>query len=329
VSSLAESNRAVRAAGGALWRTGDGGVLETALVHRPKYDDWSLPKGKPEAGEHLLETAVREVVEETGLSVVAGRRSVRTRYEVALRDGRTADKEVDYWLMHATGDFARNDEVDQLCWLDLDRAIQLVSHEHDRAVLADLARTDVPRTPTLLLVRHGSAGDRSDFDGPDELRPLDKRGRAQARRLAEVLPLFGPVAIASAEPVRCQETVAPLAQALGLGVTLLPELGEDQFHVDPQAGLATIERLLTPRAEPGVTVVCSQGGAIPAVLLALGVRWHDGAGELWPPSAKGSVWALGGRPGALAADYYRDFDPDPAAPTRSPGAMARSTAGRP
>jgi 8-oxo-dGTP diphosphatase len=325
VISLAENNRAVRAAGGALWRTGDGGVLETALVHRPKYDDWSLPKGKSEAGEHLLETAVREVVEETGLSVVAGRRSVRTRYDVALRDGRTAAKEVDYWLMHATGDFAPNDEVDELRWLDLDRATQLVSHEHDRAVLVDLARTDVPRTPTLLLVRHTSAGDRSDFDGPDELRPLDKRGRAQARRLAEVLPLFGPVTVASAEPVRCQEAVAPLARALGIGVELLPELGEDRFSVDPQSGLATVERLLTPRAAPGVTVVCSQGGAIPSVLLALGVRWHDRAGALWPPSAKGSVWALGGHAGALTADYYRDFSADPAAPASSP---ARSAAGR-
>jgi 8-oxo-dGTP diphosphatase len=325
VSSLAENNRAVGAAGGVLWRTGDGGGLETALVHRPKYDDWSLPKGKPEAGEHLLETAVREVVEETGLSVVVGRRSVRTRYDVTARDGRTAPKEVDYWLMHATGDFVPNDEVDELCWLDLDRAAELVSHEHDRAVLDDLARTDVPRTPTLLLVRHAHAGDRSDFDGPDELRPLDKRGRAQARRLAEVLPLFAPVAVVSAEPVRCQETMAPLAQALGLGVDLLPELGEDRFHVDPQSGLAAVERLLTPRADPGVTVVCSQGGAIPSVLLNLGVRWHDGAGALWPPSAKGSVWVLGGRPAALAADYYRDFSTDPAAPA---GELARSTAGR-
>jgi 8-oxo-dGTP pyrophosphatase MutT (NUDIX family) len=325
VRTLAEDARTVRAAGGVLWRTGDDGALETALVHRPKYDDWSLPKGKPEGAEHPLETAVREVVEETGLSVVAGRRSVRTRYDVALRDGRTAPKEVDYWLMHATGDFRPNDEVDELRWLGLDDATELVSHEHDRVVLDDLARADVPRTPTLLLVRHASAGDRSDFDGPDELRPLDRRGRAQARRLAEVLPLFGPVVVATAEPVRCQESMVPLAQALGVEVTLVPELGEDRFHVDPQYGMTTVEQLLTPRADPGVTVVCSQGGAIPSVLLALGVRWHDSAGALWPPSAKGSVWALGGHAGALTADYYRDFSADPAAPASSP---ARSAAGR-
>jgi 8-oxo-dGTP pyrophosphatase MutT (NUDIX family) len=299
-----------------LWRTGAGGALETALVHRPKYDDWSLPKGKPEAGEHPLETAVREVVEETGLSVVAGRRSVRARYPVTLRDGRTAPKDVDYWVMSATGSFVPNDEVDELRWLGLDDATALCTHEHDRAVLADLARTDVPRTPSVLLVRHASAGDRSDFDGPDELRPLDRRGRAQAGRLAQVLPLFAPVAVATAEPVRCQETMAPLGQALGLKVTLLPELGEERFQADPQAGLAAVEELLTPPAQPGVTVVCSQGGAIPSVLMSLGVRWQDGAAALWPPSAKGSVWALGGRAGVLAADYYRDFDADPAAGSR-------------
>ncbi|HEV7726648.1 MAG TPA: NUDIX domain-containing protein [Modestobacter sp.] len=312
VSTLPEP-ATVRAAGGVVWRRGPGGRLETALVHRPKYDDWSLPKGKPEAGEHLLQTAVREVAEETGLSVAAGRRSVRTRYDVGLRDGRTAPKEVDYWLMHGTGDFVPNDEVDQLRWLGLDDATAACSHEHDRAVLADLGRTDLPRAPALLLVRHASAGDRSDFDGPDELRPLDRRGRAQAQRLAEVLPLFCPADIRSAEPTRCRQTVAPLAARLGLDLEPVPELGEEAYGDDPAAGLALVEQLLAAGAgQPGPVVVCSQGGAIPSVLLALGVRWHATGGTLWPPSAKGSVWALAGRPGALSADYYREFSAAPA-----------------
>ena len=307
VRALAEPGRAVRASGGVVWRLGDGGALETALVHRPKYDDWSLPKGKPEPGEHPLETAVREVVEETGISVRAGRRSVRTRYDVTLRDGRPAPKEVDYWVMEGSGAFVANDEVDELRWLHPDEATDLVSHAHDRAVIADLARTDVPRTPAVVLLRHASAGDRAAFDGPDGLRPLDRRGRAQARRLAEVLPLFGPVALASAEPVRCQETVEPLSRALGIPVAPLPELGEEHFEADPQAGVAVVERLLADADAAGPTVICSQGGAIPSVLLALGVRWHGTAGALWPPSAKGSIWTLAGRAGALAADYYRDL----------------------
>ena len=271
------------------------------MVHRPKYDDWSLPKGKPEAGEHLLETAVREVAEETGVSVAVGRRGLRTSY--AVPEGA---KRVDYWLMRATGgEFVPNDEVDELRWLPVDDAAALVSHEHDRAVLADLARTDVPRAPTLLLVRHASAGDRSDWDGPDDLRPLDRKGRDQARRLAEALPLFRPTAVLSAERTRCRETVEPLAERLALEPEPLPELGEEEFSDDPEAGLAAVERLLTPGS--GVTVVCSQGGAIPSVLMALGVRWDGLTGRLWPPCAKGSTWVLGGRPGGLVADYYKNF----------------------
>jgi 8-oxo-dGTP diphosphatase len=312
VSTLAERPVEVRAAGCVVWRGGRDGELETVVVHRPKYDDWSLPKGKPEAGEHLLQTAYREVLEETGLAVVLGRRSVSTRYDVHLPDGRPAPKLVDYWTAQWTGgEFEADNEVDESRWLPIEKATALCSHDHDRAVLADLGRTDVPRMPTLVLVRHGHAGSRSDWDGPDDLRPLNGKGRRQAQRLAEVLPLFAPMQVFSARRTRCEGSVAPLAERLGLPVQPLAELGEEEFAADPQAGLAALERLLTPRDDPGVTVVCSQGGAIPSALLSLGVRWEGVAGRLYPPSAKGSVWVLGGRPGTMAADYYRSFDPEP------------------
>lgn len=305
MSSLAE--RVQPAAGGAVWRLGHGGVLEAAVVHRPKYDDWSLPKGKLDGGEHPLQAAVREVGEETGLTVAVGRRSVQTRYV-----HRHGPKRVDYWTMqHVAGDFAVNDEVDELRWLPVPEASQLVTHPHDAAVLADLARTDVPRSPSLLLVRHASAGERSDFAGPDDERPLDARGRAQAARLAQVLTAFGPTEVLAAPPVRCVQTVTPLAEALGLPLGSVPELGEDGFGDDPQAGIDRVEAWLEERRGPGVTVVCSQGGAIPSVLMALGVRFPGTTGSLWPPSAKGSVWVLGGQPGRLLADYYRDFPADP------------------
>jgi 8-oxo-dGTP diphosphatase len=314
VSSPVEPAATVRAAGGVLWRpVAAGAGVETAVVHRPRYDDWSLPKGKPEDGEHALETAVREVTEETGLTVVVGRRGPRTRYPVTGGADAPAGKVVDYWLMQCVGgEFAANDEVDDLRWLPIEDAARLCSYEHDRAVLADLARTDVPRAPTLLLVRHGRAGDKSEWDGPDDLRPLDAKGRRQARRLADVLPLFGPTSVLSARRTRCEQTVAPLAEALGLPVLPVEPLGEEEFHRDPEAGLALVEQLLGERGTPGVTVVCSQGGAIPSVLMALGVRWQahgPAAGRLWPPVAKGSVWALGGRTGDVSADYYRSFEP--------------------
>jgi 8-oxo-dGTP diphosphatase len=309
VSSLSEPDgQVVAAGGGALWRPAADGSIETALVHRPRYDDWSLPKGKLDAGEDALSAAAREVTEETGFGVVVGRRSLQTRYPVP-----EATKRVDYWLMRAAGGaFGPNDEVDELRWLSPADAAALCTHDPDRAVLADLVRHDVPCAPTLLLVRHAHAGSRSDWDGPDESRPLDRRGSEQARRLADVLPLFGPTEVLAAERVRCRETVAPLAERLGLEVGAVPELGEEEFQADPRAGLKAVRRLLEPRDDPGVTVVCSQGGAIPSVLMALAVQWSPT--RQYPPAAKGSVWALGGRPGALAADYYRNFDPDPDAP---------------
>ncbi|MEU2349267.1 NUDIX domain-containing protein [Modestobacter sp. NPDC049651] len=306
MSTLPEQ-RVVPAAGGALWRTGPDGELMTALVHRPRYDDWSLPKGKLDDGEHPLSAAVREVDEETGLQVVVGRRSVQTRYPT-----RQGPKRVDYWVMQAVGgSFTPNDEVDELRWLPLEAASALVTHEHDRAVIGDLGRTDVPRMPRLLLVRHASAGSRSDWDGSDDERPLDSQGRREALRLRAVLPLFAPSRLLAAPPVRCRETLEPLAAATGLPLGAAPELGEDAYGDDPQAGLALVDRLLADGRDAGPTVVCSQGGAIPSVLMSLGVRWAGTAGALWPPSAKGSVWALAGRPGALVADYYRDFAAEP------------------
>jgi 8-oxo-dGTP diphosphatase len=235
---------------------------------------------------------------------------------VDFPDGGPAPKEVDYWTARWTGgSFRHNNEVDELRWLPADEAADLVTHAHDRLVLADLERTDIPLMPTLVLIRHGHAGSRRDWDGPDELRPLDARGRAEAERLARVLPHFGPVAVLSAERTRCRQTVQPLAEAIGVEVGSLPEVGEEEFAADPEAGLAALEQFLTPRDRPGVTVVCSQGGAIPSALLALGVRYEGrgpAAGRLYPPAAKGSAWVLGGRPGALSADYYRDFEPLPA-----------------
>lgn len=294
----------IAAAGGVVMRDG-----LVALVHRPRYDDWTLPKGKVDPPESFEEAAVREVQEETGLHARPVRELPATTYRVGGRP-----KVVRYWLMDVVEDpgFEPNDEVDELRWLPVEEACGLVSHAHDRAVLADLVRTDVPRQPSLLLVRHAKAGSKSDWDGPDELRPLDGRGHRQAARLAQVLPLFAPAELLTAERVRCRQTLEPLAARLGQGIGSLPELGEEEFAADPQAALAAVERLLDPREEPGVAVVCSQGGAIPSVLAALGVRFAGAGGAPWPPAAKGSTWVLGGRPGALSADYYRDFSADAA-----------------
>jgi 8-oxo-dGTP diphosphatase len=124
----------VRAAGGVVLRSGDGQV-EVLLIHRPRYDDWTFPKGKAEPGEADEDTARREVEEETGYRCRIGAEVARTEYV----DAKGRDKLVRYWDMEVIdGTFAPNDEVDVVVWLAPDAARQQLTYEHDRRVL-DLA----------------------------------------------------------------------------------------------------------------------------------------------------------------------------------------------
>ncbi|MEY2432587.1 MAG: 8-oxo-dGTP diphosphatase [Acidimicrobiaceae bacterium] len=125
----------VRAAGGVVIREGERGP-EVALVHRPRYDDWSLPKGKRDPGETDEQCAVREVEEETGLRCTLGRELLPTGY--VDRKGRR--KIVRYWEMTATGStpFEANDEIDELAWVPMDEAPDLLSYPHDADVVANV-----------------------------------------------------------------------------------------------------------------------------------------------------------------------------------------------
>jgi 8-oxo-dGTP diphosphatase len=124
----------VLAAGGVVWRrTGDG--TDVAVIHRPKYDDWTLPKGKLDPGEGFEDAAVREVWEETGLRCELG----PFLDEVEYRDHKDREKLVRYWSMEAgAGDFEPNDEVDELRWLPLDEALALLSYDFDKRLVERL-----------------------------------------------------------------------------------------------------------------------------------------------------------------------------------------------
>jgi 8-oxo-dGTP pyrophosphatase MutT (NUDIX family) len=123
----------VRAAGGVVWRAGAGGEVEVLMVHRPKYDDWSLPKGKLAPGEDEVTGALREVEEETGLRC----RVVRPIGSVSYRDGSGAPKVVDYFEMRPeSGAFEPGDEVDAVMWLPVPQALDRLAYSHDRELLA-------------------------------------------------------------------------------------------------------------------------------------------------------------------------------------------------
>ncbi|MGN6694249.1 MAG: NUDIX hydrolase [Aquihabitans sp.] len=134
---MADASVEVTAAGGVLWRRGADGAIEVLVVHRPRYDDWSFAKGKCDPGESFAETAQREVLEETGFAVAFGPELDEVRYH----DHRGRSKLVRYWAMTVTGgDFTPNDEVDEVRWLGVDEAADLVSYDHDAALLDGLLR---------------------------------------------------------------------------------------------------------------------------------------------------------------------------------------------
>ena len=126
----------VRAAGGVVWRRRDDGTLEVVLVHRPRYDDWSFPKGKCDHSEPDLDCALREVEEETGVLCRAGDELVTVAYE----DGKGRPKVVRYWAMTVSEDrgFTPNDEVDAIEWLSVGKARARLSYAHDVSVLDQL-----------------------------------------------------------------------------------------------------------------------------------------------------------------------------------------------
>jgi 8-oxo-dGTP diphosphatase len=126
--------REIRAAGGAVLRPRDGGGDEICVVHRPRYDDWSLPKGKLDRGESFEQAALREVLEETGLRC----RLLQELQQVMYADHKGRRKVVRYWLMDVAEDlgFTPNDETDELRWLELPAAAALLTYEHDKELIA-------------------------------------------------------------------------------------------------------------------------------------------------------------------------------------------------
>ena len=238
------------------------------LVHRPKYDDWSFPKGKQDPGETVVVTAVREVEEETGVRVALGRPLRSFSYPV----GESGNKLVHYWCARVAGDadvssYTPNAEIDEVAWVPVAEAAGRLSYALDRALLSE--HLAFPRrTWPLVVLRHGHAHPRDDWTGDDRLRPLAPDGKEQARALPAMLSAYGVSRLVSSPSKRCLQTLRRAARRLELPVDREPSLSEEGGS---PAGL--LDGLLASRE--GV-VVCTHRPVLPVILDRLGVTLPDG-----------------------------------------------------
>lgn len=250
----------IRAAGALLWRENSDLALEVALIHRPQYDDWSLPKGKVEMGETALQCAYREVFEETGIRATFTRQLETIDYE---ESGEV--KRVKYWAAHCALnniEFAPNEEVDQMKWLSASQALEQATHDSDKSIIETFMSQE-QHTDTLIILRHAKSLERGDWDEEDSLRTLDETGFDQAQLLIKHLAPFAIDELYTSDYTRCVQSVTPLAHTRGLSITTVPSLNEESFELDPGKAITFANAL---KQDEKNILICSHNPVIPSML---------------------------------------------------------------
>lgn len=257
--------RDVLAAGVVVFRQGK----QVLLVHRPKYVDWSFPKGKLERWEHPAAAAVREVAEETGLHVRLAAPLSKQRYPVG-GPSRPRMKSVHYWTGRAVGDddvssFLVNQEIDDVGWFAWDEATELLSYDRDRATLAE-ARKVRRRTQAVIVLRHGLSRSRKAWRRDDRLRPLLKSGQTHAHKLVPVLAAYDVTRVVSSASTRCVQTLTPYADVTGWELETHRRLSEED------ATGKGVRRVVDDLVEgTRGAVLCTHRPVLPLVFDALGM----------------------------------------------------------
>lgn len=277
----------ILAAGVVTFRPG----REVLLVHRPKYDDWSFPKGKLDPGEHPTAAAVREVAEETGLHVRLGPPLPAQRYPVGRRM-----KTVHYWTGRVVGPddvsgYRPNDEVDRVAWVGIDEAADRLTHDYDRDTLA-AARKVRRKTHAVVVLRHAQARSRKTWHRDDAERPLVKAGEEQSQRLVPILAAYDVRRVVSSASTRCVQSVQPYVDVTGYPLDARRGLSEEDSTPAAVAGI--LDELV---ASGEGAVLCTHRPVLPLVYDAARLR----AAERSPQLETAEMLVLHVRKGAIVA----------------------------
>ena len=249
----------ILAAGAVLWRKSEKKKIEVLIIHRPKYDDWTFPKGKAEIGEPLIACAYREVLEETNIETAFG--PYLGEVEYLTNDGK---KKVSFWSAKVIKekDFKPNTEVDQLKWVEVTKVKELLTLDTDRKILEQFLQIE-PDTKPLILLRHAKAVTRDEWQGEDDDRPLDSYGQNQAKRLLAMYQVFNLEQIHSSDAVRCYDTVVAIAKGLNIKLEVTGKLSESTFKKDKEKAFDYAKDLIKLNES---VLLCSHNPILPKML---------------------------------------------------------------
>ena len=248
----------IQAAGAVVWRNNKD-KTEVAIIHRPKYNDWSFPKGKLEVGESLIACAHREVFEETNIQTEFG--PFLGDIEYLTPDGK---KQVSFWAAKVIThkDFSPNSEVDQLKWVEVKKVKELLTLETDKKILAQFMKLDFDTKP-FILHRHAKAITRDEWQGDDDDRPLDSLGQNQAKRLLSIYQVYNIEQIHTSDAVRCYDTVNPMVKGLGIKLEVTGKLSESTYKKDKEKAFDYAKDLIK---EDVRILLCSHNPILPKML---------------------------------------------------------------